>query len=102
MAFTKPDARSLRRTLGPETPVEIKKLFGFERVTLAPGSSTTVSFTLNPSHLAMADAEGNMGLHSGRFELEFTRGYGDVLTADAMVATPDTAASRLKTFRKWW
>ena len=70
LAFTVPKEATLRGgTLGYTVPVEKKKLFGFKRVTLAPGASTTVTFDLGPSQLAMVDAEGATGLHAGEFDI---------------------------------
>jgi len=44
MAFYKPQASSFR-TLPLDTPVAMKDLFGFARVTLEPGASTQVRTT---------------------------------------------------------
>ena len=102
LAYTTPKADTLRASLGAATPIEKKKLFGFERVTLAAGASTTVTFDLNPSHLAMVDAEGNTGLHTGEFDIVFSRGHGEELAAKAAVKLDTTHALRTKTLRKWW
>ena len=95
-----PKAASLRGSAGMATvPIEKKKLVGFERVTLAAGASTTVTFELGPTHLAMTDLDGHIGLHKGsEFGLMFTRGHGEDLVADARVLV----AERLQTFIKWW
>ena len=105
LAYTKPNATTLRASLGESVPIEQKKLFGFQRVSLAAGASTTVSFDLTPAHLAMVDEDGHTGLHRGEFEIVFSRGHGEELVAQAKVElspNEDGEAARLKTFRKWW
>merc|ERR1711865_80466 len=64
LAYTKPKAETLRASLGESVPIEQKKLFGFQRVSLAVGDSTTVSFELTPTHLAMVDEDGHTSLHN--------------------------------------
>ena len=85
-------------------PIEAKKLFGFQRVSVKAGGSAELSFDLTPAHLAMVDEDGHTGLHSGEFEIVFSRGHGEELVAQAAVQLSAEAAesSRLKTFRKWW
>jgi hypothetical protein len=103
LAYTKPKAHTLRTSLGDSVPIELKKLFGFQRVSLAAGASTTVSFELTPTHLAMVDEGGHTGLHNGEFEVVFSRGHGEELVAGAAVQLVGGGeAARLKTFRKWW
>jgi hypothetical protein len=128
IAYIKPRADTLRASLGEGTPIEKKKVIGFERVKLAAGASTTVSFALAPSHLAMVDADGNRALHRGKcthaicwllvmyepsdrllvvageFELVLSRGHEEELTAPAEVlpAVAGSAANTVQAFRKWW
>ena len=103
-AYTKPKAHTLRGSLGQRVPIEAKKLFGFQRVSVKAGGSAELSFDLTPAHLAMVDEDGHTGLHSGEFEIVFSRGHGEELVAQAAVQLSAEAAesSRLKTFRKWW
>ena len=101
LAYTKPKAETLRASLGESVPIEQKKLFGFQRVSLAVGDSTTISFELTPTHLAMVDEDGHTSLHNGQFEIVFSRGHGEELVAQAQVELPGDVA-RIKTFRKWW
>ncbi|EDQ84789.1 uncharacterized protein MONBRDRAFT_39142 [Monosiga brevicollis MX1] len=98
-AFYKPKSESLK-TLPVGNPVPIKEIFGFQRVALGPGQSTQVTFELNAETLAQVTLDGHRELHSGEFEIELTRGHGEVLTGTAVVdvAQPE----RLATFRKWW
>jgi beta-glucosidase len=46
-----------------------KELKGFRRVTLAPGAATTVSFTLDPSALALWDEHMKQVVEPGTFEI---------------------------------
>ena len=80
----------------------LQTLFGFERVHLAPGASTTLSFTVNATQLALADAEGHASLHAGRYELIFSRGCKGCDELRAPLAVDVARPVRLKTFRKWW
>jgi len=104
MAFTKPNATSFRLsgTIG-DTPIEKKKLFGFKRISLQPGGSETVSFDMDSSQMMMVDEDGNTGLHSGSFDIVFSRGHGDVLSAQAVVdVDAQEGVEIVKTLRKWW
>jgi beta-glucosidase len=47
----------------------VKKLSGFQRVTLQPGQSTTVSFTLDPSQLGYYDNSGHFTVEPGAFDV---------------------------------
>ena len=99
LAFMKPTASSLT-TLGAGTPVEIKRLFDFQKVHLAPGASTTLKFDVPAEKLHMVDADGHTSLHNGEFEIVFSRGHGEELAAPVSVNVD--APVRAKTFRKWW
>ena len=46
----------------------VRRLQGFQRVTLAPGQSRTVSFTLNRSNVGFFDNNGNFVVESGTIE----------------------------------
>lgn len=100
LAFVLPHTSSLRTSLGADTPIEKKRLFGFQRVTLSPGESTTLTFDLEPAALAMVDTDGVTALHAGHFDIVFSRGHGEILSADASVETQSPAV--LKALRKWW
>lgn len=100
-AFYKPNKAAFR-TLPAGTPVVLKELFGFQRVHLAPGKSTQVSFTLNATDVALVDVDGHRSLHDGEFEVELTRGHGKTLTTQVAVATGLPTPTRLSTFRRWW
>ena len=47
----------------------VKELRDFRRVTLAPGESTRVEFTLTPDKLAYYDAKMRYGVELGDFEV---------------------------------
>jgi beta-glucosidase len=47
-----------------------KVLRGFERVTLAPGQTKTVRFTLTPEHLALYDRSNQWTVEPGRFTVQ--------------------------------
>ena len=98
-AFLKPERSSLA-TLGVGTPVPLKQLFGFQRVTLKPGESKTLDFTLTAEQLAMVDLDGHTSLHAGDFNVIFSRGHSEELVAQLRVAVAQPI--RLKTFRRWW
>ena len=102
LAFTVPKARTLRPSLGASVPIEKKKLFGFQRVSLDAGASAMISFELAPAHLAMVDEDGHTGLHDGEFAVVFSRGHGGELAAQAAVRLGYGERARLKTFRMWW
>ena len=46
-----------------------KELKGFKRVTLAPGASTTVTFTLDPDALALSDKDMKRVVEPGEFHI---------------------------------
>jgi beta-glucosidase len=102
LAFTKPVATPELKVALLGAPLEIKKLFGFKRVTLAAGASTTLSFDLEPMHLALVDGEGHTSLHAVDVDVVFSRGHGEDLVARATVAPRDGEPKRLKELRKWW
>ena len=83
------------------TPIEKKKVIDFTRVSLAPGAATTVSFAVEPNHVAMVDSDGHRSLHRGDFELMLSRGNND----DALLASvrvEPLGEQRLETFVRWW
>ena len=56
--------------LEASTIVPQHKLVGFERVTLEPGESRTLAFTLTPEMMSFFDDNGKLTLEPGAFRLE--------------------------------
>ncbi len=56
----------------------VKELKGFERITLAPGESRKVSFTVGPEQLRMFDRSMNRVVEPGEFELMVGGSSADV------------------------
>lgn len=56
-----------------------KELIGYERVTLAPGASTVVTFNVTAESLSTVDAHGTRHVVPGAYELMFSRGHGEVI-----------------------
>ena len=66
----------------------VEKLEGFQRVTLDPGKSQTVTFTLGPQNLGFYNNNGQFEVEPGTFDLW----VGDSSTADT--GTPTTFTLR--------
>jgi len=56
--------------LEASAPVPLHHLVGFERVSLQPGESRTVQFTLTPEMMSFFDEQGKLKLEAGAFRLE--------------------------------
>ncbi len=56
--------------LEASTVVPLHKLVGFERVTLEPGESRTLEFTLTPEMMSFFNDNGQLTLEPGEFRLE--------------------------------
>lgn len=70
-----------------------KTLRGFARVTLAPGATKTVRFTLRPEHLALYDREGKWTVEPGGFTVMIGASSEDIRLRGAFVITrPDGTA----------
>jgi beta-glucosidase len=52
-----------------ETEVPLFALKGFQRVSLAPGASTKLSFTLTPDKLAVVDEKGKSSVPAGKIRI---------------------------------
>eukprot|EP00043_Microstomoeca_roanoka_P016573 m.170059 g.170059 ORF g.170059 m.170059 type:complete len:826 (+) comp16484_c3_seq1:65-2542(+) len=98
-AYYRPQSESIQ-SLPADNPVPLKVLFGFERVTLAPGQSTQIMFELNTTDLGLVDTDGHRSVHSGQYDIILSRGHGEelVTTVQVDLKTPH----RLFTFRRWW
>jgi beta-glucosidase len=56
--------------LEASTIVPLHKLVGFEQVTLEPGESRTLAFTLTPEMMSFFDENGQLTLEPGEFRIE--------------------------------
>ena len=84
LAFFKPKAETLAAQIGNNQL--IRQLFGFERVHLAPGESSTVRFNVTPSALQLVDrATGDRVCTPGTFGIEFTNGVDQSLQASVRI-----------------
>jgi len=59
----------------------VKELRGFARVTLKPGESQNVSFTLGPEELSLIDRRMQRVVEPGRFDIMVGTSASPVLTA---------------------
>lgn len=55
--------------IGASVPVPVRSLIGFERVSLNPGETRRVEFTIDPSQLAIRGVDGKSGVPPGYYEL---------------------------------
>lgn len=53
-------------------------LRGFERVTLEPGETKTVTFEVTPSHLELLDSNMNWTVEPGEFEIRIGASSEDI------------------------
>ena len=58
-------------------PVPLKSLVQFDRVTLAPGASATVTFSLPDAAFELTVADGNKTVVGGLRNIVFSRGHGE-------------------------
>jgi beta-glucosidase-like glycosyl hydrolase len=73
--FHKPAAVTLQWG-GPFAAAPLKQLVAYQRVSLAPGASQTVSFPLTAQQLSTVDARGTRHLLPGAHGLTLSRGHG--------------------------
>ena len=75
-----------------------KKLRGFERVTLEPGETQTVTMTLDAKDLALLDKDMNSVVEPGEFDLFISASSTDVRMKDTIIVTirADTVNITLK------
>ena len=58
-------------------PIPLKSLVQFDRVTLAPGASTTITFTLLEAAFELTTTDGNKTVIPGQRNIVFSRGTGN-------------------------
>ena len=67
-------------------PLPLKRLVGFERVSLAQGASASVSFTVSKDTFALATETGTHSVSSGKHQLIFSCGQpGDEAVFDVVL-----------------
>jgi hypothetical protein len=76
-----PDTASVKPSKQP-APLPKKQLFCFERVSLAPGASTTVTCKAPAAAIALADASGDLVSCPGKYTLLFTNGNDQKIAQD--------------------
>ena len=87
LAFFKPHTDTL--TAQADNQI-VRQLFGFERVHLKPGESTTVDFGVTPSHLQLVDrATGDRVCTPGVFDVEFTNGGEETVEHQIKLEGPE-------------
>ncbi len=64
----------------------VKELRGFEKVTLEPGETKTVSFTLTPNDLAMYDIDMNRVFEPGDFKVFVGTNSEEVLERNTLLS----------------
>lgn len=67
----------------------VRLLKGFQRITLAPGASTEVSFAIRPADLAFQRADGSIGTEPGGYQV-YVGGDSTATRAAAFVLTTAT------------
>jgi beta-glucosidase len=72
----------------------VRQLVGFTRVHLAPGASTTVTFSLHPSRLAFYDEDMEFVCEPGAFRIEVGGCAGDPAVATTIDVTGDVERYR--------
>jgi beta-glucosidase len=77
------------------TTVPLHHLVGFERLTLEPGESRTLQFTLTPAMMSFFDEEGQPKLEAGEFRLEVGGCSPGPRGLELGAATPVTAVFRV-------
>lgn len=67
--YLRPAPSATIRQIGPGQPMPRLVLAGFQRISLAPGQSKTVSLTLRPEQLRMVNAQGLRMLQPGTWQV---------------------------------
>jgi hypothetical protein len=75
MVFVSPGA-SAKAAAQPD-PLAIKRLVGFQRVSLGAGENITIPFTFDPTALAEVNGEGDRVIYQGDYTFTATRGHGE-------------------------
>uniref|UniRef100_A0A7S3PJ48 Fibronectin type III-like domain-containing protein n=1 Tax=Aplanochytrium stocchinoi TaxID=215587 RepID=A0A7S3PJ48_9STRA len=86
------------------TPVLMKQLIDFKRITLAPGSSRDLVFDVKGHQLGLIDEDGNRVLQKSAFDIIFSRGfYEEGLQIRVPIKVNTEKQHMLSPFNhKWW
>jgi hypothetical protein len=77
----------------PIDPTAIKQLVAYQRVTLAAGASTVVTFNVRATMLSTVDRFGTRHVLGGEHELIFSRGHGPELRRAVTVVVDEATAA---------
>lgn len=88
--FQNATAAAGARSPSPD-PQAKRQLIGFERVSLQPGESKTVTFSVSAENLSTVDRHGTRHVLGGRHSLIFSRGHGDTVEKFLTVNIPLTS-----------
>jgi beta-glucosidase len=80
--YLRPSPDAAKREIAPGRDMPRLILAGFQRISLAPGESRTVSFTLSPQQLLLVNAQGKRSLQPGEWQV-FVGGGQPSLSGDA-------------------
>jgi hypothetical protein len=83
----------------PVDPTAIKQLIGYQRVSLAAGASTVVSFKVSATMLSTVDRFGTRHVLGGEHKLIFSRGHGEELTQPVTVVVTEAAGGSMPSNR---
>ena len=67
--YLRPSPDAAVREIAPGQDMPRLLLAGFQRISLAPGESRTVTFTLSPQQLLLVDAQGKRSLQPGEWQV---------------------------------
>jgi hypothetical protein len=76
---------AIRTTVGSAHPLPIKRLLDFQRVSLATGTSATLTFAITAKMLQLTTADGSKKSYTGMHNLIFSRGNGNDQTVPVTV-----------------
>jgi beta-glucosidase len=67
--YLRPAPNDQVRQIAPDQPMPRLVLAGFQRISLAPGASSVVKFTLKPQQLLLVNAQGVRALQPGTWQI---------------------------------
>ncbi|NHK28487.1 beta-glucosidase BglX [Parvularcula flava] len=72
----------------------VQELRGFERITLEPGETATVTFTLSPDQLAYVGLDGKWGVEAGRIDYMIGSASDDIRAAGSFEISGSYSTTR--------